>query len=1019
MTGGLDKFLAEDDHKRKRKQGKAKRIAQEGMLSEVSSDKEIDDTEGGQDKKPHEIRSSSQVPLRKAVAGHDRHAGTDHDLTDPFDDQLDDLIEGGYLDATNNVVRNEDHEEKDDERSEAVTRSLDTTKQRVPRDPERGLVGHGPLLPSNIEIGDETTSVVLLQVSYDGPRGKALCKFYDPATRQIRHWYDREGHKPYVLTRLSAEKVDEIGTISKSDEFLKVETITRYVALQGEDVEFSKIFATNPLAIGGGGPSSFRDILNDYPNGGPYEARIPYHLNYIYDFNLWPGDWYRAETGKLVSIDASFPEEEFKTLTETFEDANDETKEMLRYYRRAFFNKMPDVLRAAIDIEIRTDEGRFPDVKSALQPVISIGLVDTERRRVIYMLETEHVREEDLQDRKNMEDDDYSDVEVLFYTDEREMLEDFFDDAACYPILLTFNGDQFDLPYLMNRAKGLSVDSKRLPWVQKKLEVEAKFGVHIDLYRFFRQPSMRIYAFGGAYDNASLNEIATALLGEGKVKLDLSIQELDASKLIEYNIVDCDITLELTQFNDNLVMNLIFALMRITRMPMEDFTRGAVSAWIRNWFYAEHRRRNWLIPNKEELPGAGGSAETEAISDGKKFQGAIVIDPKPGIWWNVDVLDFASLYPSIIKIRNLSYETIRTSRDEDKDIQVPETSHWVSTKRVGIMALLIGFVRDMRVMWFKNRAKSKAVSEGIRIQSEVMQSSLKVLINASYGVMGSEVFAFYCLPVAESTTAFARDAIMTVKKKAEDMGLLVIYGDTDSIFIHEPSEEQIQELFAFAQDKLQMELGIDYNFRYCVLSTRKKNYFGITNRSKVIVKGLMGKKKSAPPLVRREFTKMLNLFTGVTNEEEFEEAKQAAVKLVRRLVKRFKSRRFKLDDLAITTTIGQALKNYKSWTQPVQAAAWRHIKGEDIGDGSGLTVSYVRVKPRKMLPSEQKKLKSLAIGAMGTSFSVLPVEHASINDVDVDKNVELVRSIFMQVMEAIDLTWNDVEGVKSISSFLG
>ena len=124
---------------------------------------------------------------------------------------------------------------------------------------------------------------------------------------------------------------------------------------------------------------------------------------------------------------------------------------------------------------------------------------------------------------------------------------------------------------------------------------------------------------------------------------------------------------------------------------------------------------------------------------------------------------------------------------------------------------VLGFIRDIRVYWFKDRAKNPNLSESERNQSNVIQSSLKVILNASYGVFGSENFALYCPPVAESTAALAREAITKTKEYCEQkLGLQVIYGDTDSIFVLQPTEDNIKELEDWSMKTFQIELGTDF-----------------------------------------------------------------------------------------------------------------------------------------------------------------------------------------------------------------
>ena len=70
------------------------------------------------------------------------------------------------------------------------------------------------------------------------------------------------------------------------------------------------------------------------------------------------------------------------------------------------------------------------------------------------------------------------------------------------------------------------------------------------------------------------------------------------------------------------------------------------------------------------------------------------------------------------------------------------------------------------------------------------------------------------------------------------IGIEVLYGDTDSLFIKNPTKEQIQKVIEQAKIDHGVDLEIDKTYRYCVLSNRKKNYLGVTNSGKVDVKGL-------------------------------------------------------------------------------------------------------------------------------------------------------------------------------------
>ena len=95
--------------------------------------------------------------------------------------------------------------------------------------------------------------------------------------------------------------------------------------------------------------------------------------------------------------------------------------------------------------------------------------------------------------------------------------------------------------------------------------------------------------------------------------------------------------------------------------------RRQISTWIQNIFFFEHRRKGYLIPRRAEISELKKGGFGKSVIEGKGFQGAYVIPPVPGIHYDVVVMDFASLYPSIIKESNLSYETVLCPHPDCED----------------------------------------------------------------------------------------------------------------------------------------------------------------------------------------------------------------------------------------------------------------------------------------------------------------------------------------------------------------
>ncbi len=430
---------------------------------------------------------------------------------------------------------------------------------------------------------------------------------------------------------------------------------------------------------------------------------------------------------------------------------------------------------------------------------------------------------------------------------------------------------------------------------------------------------------------------------------------------------------------------------------MEDVSRQGVSRWIRSFMQYEHRRRGMLIPNKEDIIAAKGETTTKAIIKGKKYKGAIVVEPVPGTHFNVAVMDFQSLYPSIIKVDNLGYQSILCQHEGCRDNKVPDTPHWICKEQRALESALIGSLRDLRVNWYKPKAKDPDLPKELQNWYNVIQSAMKVILNASYGVFGAEAFDLYCPPVAEATAAIGRNIITQTIEKARELGIEVIYGDTDSLFLKNPSVDEMKALSEWSEKALDMELELDKFYRYAVLSSRKKNYLGVLEDGTVDVKGMTGKKRHIPLLIKRSFDEMEARLSRVKTPADFQHAKKDIRSIVRDCYLKLKDRKWDdLSDVAFEVVLGKSIESYtKTTPQHVRAARLLKERGREIESGD--LIRFVKViKPPH----------------------VKPVELASRNEIDVDKYVELLGSTFDQILDAVGLEFDEIIGRTKLEQFM-
>lgn len=825
----------------------------------------------------------------------------------------------------------------------------------------------------------------LLDVDYDGERGKAVLVLYDTSSDALVYWYDKTGHKPYFLTDLPPDKVSKITEIVRHPSFEGVEVVEKIDLLYGVKRYLTKIVTKDPLAV--------RSLRSKVPVA--WEADIRYHINYIYDRGLIPGIEYSiegAEIREVVELDLT--ELKKQALSILGMDSKDsETVDLTVSLMKLFEARWFSPRRLAIDIEVYTPYvGRIPPPEHAEYPVISVAVTANDGLRKVLVLYRESIKISKVEDVGN------ADIEI--FDNETSLILETFDIISRYPIILSFNGDNFDFRYLYRRAQKLGIPREHIPIRLKivskgnrqEYQVKLLTGLHIDLYKFLDNKAIQAYAFEGKYKEVTLDAVAQALLGYGKILHEEDIGRLDLLTLVKYNLRDAELTLQLTMFSEELLWKLILLLMRISKLGLEDVTRTTVSVWIKNLLYWEHRRRGILIPRKEDIRRLKGKKFTEAVIKGKKYAGAIVIDPPRGVFFNVAVLDYASLYPSIIMRWNLSYETIDPPEGMCRNVKsiIDEKGnaiHKVCFDRPGITAQIVGLLRDFRVRMYKKKAKDRNLSDELRNWYDVVQRAMKVYINASYGVFGAETFPLYAPSVAESVTALGRRVIMMSIQRAEELGLRVLYGDTDSLFVWNPSSETLEELRKWVEQEFGLELEVDKVYKFVAFAL-KKNYIGVRADGSIDIKGMVGKKRNTPDFIKRLFLDIVNDISSIENPED---AFVVIGKIKEKLFDAYIRLRYKiltLDEVAFRVGLTKPLSEYRRSTpQHVKAALQLQRYGVQVAPGDVITFVKVRGKD-----------------------GVKPIQLAKVGEIDPQKYLEAMKSALEQLFTPFNISWEEIVG---------
>ncbi|KAF9219738.1 hypothetical protein BS17DRAFT_760418 [Gyrodon lividus] len=335
----------------------------------------------------------------------------------------------------------------------------------------------------------------------------------------------------------------------------------------------------------------------------------------------------------------------------------------------------------------------------------------------------------------------------------------------------------------------------------------------------------------------------------------------------------------------------------------------------------------------DDADGEGGGTKT-AKGKRDKYKGGLVFEPKRGLWDKyILVMDFNSLYPSIIQEYNIDFTTVERLPEDEADDKIPEPPG--SDVPQGVLPRLIATLVQRRRQ-VKSLMKDRSVTHAKLLQYDIKQQALKLTANSMYGCLGFEYSRFYARPLAALTTFKGREILTHTRELAESLELDVVYGDTDSVFVNSNVTELSDALKISAELKKAvneryklLEIDLDGVFARLLL-LQKKKYAAIKvedgTRTSTEVKGL--------DMKRREYCALSkNVSQYVLEQILSGEATEVVVENIHEYLATISSNvrtgKVKVDDFIIYKRLGKNPEDYPdAKSQPhVQVALRMKAKG--------------------------------------------------------------------------------------------
>jgi DNA polymerase-2 len=337
-------------------------------------------------------------------------------------------------------------------------------------------------------------------------------------------------------------------------------------------------------------------------------------------------------------------------------------------------------------------------------------------------------------------------------------------------------------------------------------------------------------------------------------------------------------------------------------------------------------------------------------------------------------IDFASMYPTMMAIHNISPETVLCGCCENH--RVPEAGYTICEKREGIVPKTLKPVLARRA-WLKKMAKE---AEGGRQKAEGRtnkededkrgiydknmgtrdtitdteiyhrkQTALKWMLVTSFGYLGYRNARFGRIEAHEAVTAFGRESLLQAKEICEEEGFELLHAITDSLWIRKKGfrEEEILELCQKISEATGITMSLEGIYRWMAFLPSKGNpespvanrYFGLFQNGKIKARGLSFRRGDMPPLIQEAQVRMIEVLSETKNMEDFQSKIPEILDLLLEYSLKLKDGQTKQEDLAIGKRISQEPNAYK--VDSLTALAAQQLEDVGIEIHPGEKVRYV------------------------------------------------------------------------------
>jgi DNA polymerase, archaea type len=514
------------------------------------------------------------------------------------------------------------------------------------------------------------------------------------------------------------------------------------------------------------------------------------------------------------------------------------------------------------------------------------------------------------------EDSDKEEVEIakIEGSSEAELLREAMTEIGKFDpdIIITQNGDSFVLPFLYSKANRFSVDLSS--------QLNRDRGVSNNSASSNKKSGGKTYF---SYGRILYRPTTHRLFGR---------LHLDEQNTFVY---------------DQCMFEGLFEVSRLCRIPIHTSMRASIGKCLSSLQFYYAAKENILIPWKPEI--------TEDFKNGYELfnadRGGLVLKPLPGVHEHIGELDFASLYPSIIRKYNISAETVNCTccRDYSK-YQIDELHMHVCEKQTGIVARSLALPLNKRFEY--KRLRNAAENDRMKKVFNERAGSLKWILVCSFGYLSYRNAKFGKIDSHIAVCALARKTLLEAMHTSEYNGFRVIHGIVDSLWLSKENAtgSEYEELQKKIEHATGFDIAIEGIYKWIIFLPSKtysgkqvaNRYFGVfEDNNQLKVRGIELRRRDAPLYFKKCQGEILNKLAKCNNEKELRHcARWECVEIFEKYAQALEEQNVPPTELIITRRLSKNLEEYASARQlSVNAAS--HLAKQGLKLQAGQSVSYV------------------------------------------------------------------------------